>query len=252
MKAHVLSEDVNFELQNGCANITLNRPAAGNALSSAMVDALDAAIDQALGAGARMMVFRGSGNHLCTGFDLGDLESSSDGDLLLRFVRIEQVLQRVYGCPVATVAVGSGRVYGAGADLFAACDRRISLPEASFAFPGSAFGLILGTRRLGTRIGNDTARRILIAGQVISANEAVRIGLATDFCEEDKLSNLLTGIMEGACRLPSRTVAILHAATSFRDDDADLAALVNSASVPGLNERISAYREKVSRERAKA
>ena len=78
MKAHVLSEDVNYELQNGCANITLNRPAAGNALSSAMVDALDAAIDQALGAGARMMVFRGSGNHLCTGFALRTATSYCD------------------------------------------------------------------------------------------------------------------------------------------------------------------------------
>lgn len=252
MNLHVHGEPVSYELSETRANITLNRPQIGNALNAAMVDMLDAAIDKALRDGARIIVFRGTGKHLCTGFDLADIESSTDGDLLLRFVRIERLLQKIYRCPMVTVAIGSGRVYGAGADLFASCDRRIGLPGTSFAFPGSGFGLILGTRRLAARIGNDAARRMLIAGNVIPATEAARIGLVTDSCEEADLTSVLARIAADASRLSARTIADLHAVTTSRDDDADLAALVNSASYPGLKDRIDAYRHSVVQQRARA
>ncbi|MFX8308781.1 enoyl-CoA hydratase-related protein, partial [Acinetobacter baumannii] len=93
----------------------------------------------------------------------------SEGDLLLRFVRIEALLQRVHGAGVATLAVATGRTWGAGADLFAACDRRLAFADASFAFPGSGFGLVLGTARLAGRIGDAAARRLLLDGSVIDA-----------------------------------------------------------------------------------
>ncbi|MDI4232578.1 enoyl-CoA hydratase/isomerase family protein [Bradyrhizobium sp. Arg237L] len=243
---------VSYELSEASANITLNRPRVGKALSAAMVDMLDAAIERGLREGARIIVFRGAGKHMCTGFDLADIESSTDGDLLLRFVRIEQLLQKIYRCPLVTVAIGSGRVYGAGADLFTSCDRRISLPGTSFAFPGSGFGLILGARRLATRIGNDTARRILIAGRVIPASEAARLGLVTDLSEEADLASRVARLATKAVRLPARTVAALHSVTTSRDDDADLAALVNSASYPGLKDRITAYRQAIVQQRARS
>ena len=46
------------------------------------------------------------------------------------------------------MAVATGRAWGAGADLFASCDIRACTPDASFRFPGTAFGIVLGTRRL--------------------------------------------------------------------------------------------------------
>lgn len=251
MNLHVHGEPVSYELSETRANITLNRPEIGNALSAAMVEMLNAALNKALQDGARIIVFRGAGKHMCTGFDLADIESCTDGDLLLRFVRIEQLLQKIYRCPVVTVAIGSGRVYGAGADLFASCDRRIGLHGTSFAFPGSGFGLVLGTRRLAARIGNDTARRMLIAGSVISAAEATRVGLVTDPCEEANLAGVLARMATEASRLSARTIAALHAVTTLGDDDADLAALVNSASYPGLKDRINAYREAAVQRRAR-
>ena len=252
MRREAQSDLVGYVLEDGCSTITLNRPDVGNALSPAMVNTLDVVFDRALRAGARLIVFRGAGKHTCSGFDLGDVESCTDGDLLLRFVQIEQFLQKVYRCPVVTVAVGAGRVYGAGADLFASCDRRIGLPGATFAFPGSGFGLVLGTRRLAARIGNDTARRMLIGGNVITATEAVRIGLVTDLCEEAELTSVLMNAARDASRLSARTIAALHAVTMSRDDDADLAALVNSASHPGLKDRITTYRQAIARQRTKA
>jgi enoyl-CoA hydratase len=249
MNARSESPQVNMVVENGCARILLNRPQVGNALNPSMVDDLGRAVDGANEAGVRLIVFEGAGKHMCTGFDLSDLDSCSDGDLLLRFVRIEHLLKKIYCSPVMTAAIGSGRVYGAGADLFAACDRRVGFPDTSFAFPGSGFGLVLGTRRLAARIGNDVARRILLEGAELPVERAAQIGLVTDHCDNSKLQELLASIAAAASRLEPTTVAALRAKTISRDDDADLAALVNSASRPGLKERIAAYRQKAMSER---
>lgn len=244
MSARLECPEVSLLVENACARITLNRPQIGNALSPSMVDDLDRAIDDVHAAGVRLIVFEGAGKHMCTGFDLSDLDRCSDGDLLLRFVRIEHLLQKIYSSPIMTAAIGSGRVYGAGADLFAACDRRIGLPGSSFAFPGSGFGLVLGTRRLAARIGNDVARRLLLEGAEVSVAMAAEIGLVTDLCDQTGLQELLGQVAAAASRLEPATVAALHTKTMSRDDDGDLAALVNSASRPGLKPRIEAYRQK--------
>ena len=251
MKAHSESPEVRLVIEDAWARISLNRPQVGNALGPSMVDELDRAVDRAHDAAARMIVFEGTGKHMCTGFDLSELDKCSDGDLLLRFVRIEHLLQKIYASPVVTVAIGSGRVYGAGADIFAACDRRIGLPDASFAFPGSGFGLILGTRRLAARIGHDTARRILLEGAELPVETAAEIGLVTDRCSVADAEDLLPRIAVTAARLDPITVAALHAKTISRDDDADLAALVKSASRPNLRERIEAYRQRTMATRKK-
>ena len=168
-----------LERQGDIATLVLANPSRGNALSPALVAALDGGLDQAVADGARLVVLRGEGRHFCTGFDLSDLTELTDGDLLLRVVHIELLLQKLAGMPVSTLAVGSGRTFGAGADLFAACDHRVALEGASFSFPGPAFGLALGTARLAERVGATQARALLLAGREMRAAEALSLGLAT-------------------------------------------------------------------------
>ena len=131
----------------------LNRPQKGNSLSSTLVEALHEAFDQFERSGGRVAILRGEGKHLCTGFDLAQIADASAGDLLLRFVRIEQLLARLWSASFATIAVAHGRATGAGADLFTACAHRIALDDARFSFPGAGFGIVLGARRLGVRVG---------------------------------------------------------------------------------------------------
>lgn len=231
------------------ATLTLNRPERGNALGPDLVAALGAGFAAALAAGARLVVLRGAGRHFCTGFDLGELESLTDGDLLLRVVRIEQLLQRVHAAPVTTLAVGTGRVFGAGADLFAACDHRIAETGASFAFPGPAFGLVLGTGRLAARLGRDRARATLLAGRELPAAEALAMGLATDALPAEAIAARIDTLAATAARLDGETVAALHRRTGAAEDDADLAALVRSAARPGLRQRILDYRAAVAARR---
>jgi enoyl-CoA hydratase/carnithine racemase len=232
-------------LAGGVARLTLNQAAKGNALSVAMVRELDAAFDRAVAGGARLIVIDGAGRHLCTGFDLSNLNEESDGDLLLRFVALETLLRKVFDAPVVTLAVGRGRVFGAGADLFAACDHRIALEGASFSFPGSAFGIVLGTARLAERIGRDRARQLLLAGETVPAERALSDRLATQVLSEDALSTAIEGIAAAAARLDPTTVASLHRATDRGSADAELAALCRSAAQDGLKARIVAYREKM-------
>jgi enoyl-CoA hydratase len=231
--------------------LSLNRPDRGNALGPELVEQLTEAFDRALTGGARMIILRGEGRHFCTGFDLTDLENLTDGDLLLRVVRIEALLQRIHAAPVSTMAIASGRTFGAGADLFAACDHRIALTGASFAFPGPAFGLVLGTNRLANLVGRDRARAMLLAGAEVPAAAALATGLATATLDAEAVPAVIAAVAESAARLDPQTVAALHRRTSRAEDDADLAALVRSAARPGLKQRILDYRAAVAARRTR-
>ena len=229
-------------VEGAITTLWLDRPDRGNALGPALVMGLESAIDTALAAGTRLIVLRGRGRNFCTGLDLADLETTSEGGLALRILRIALLLQKINGLPITTMAIAAGRIYGAGADLFAACDHRLALPNASFAFPGPAFGLVLGTGRLARLVGDGPARRLLLAGDAISADQALAIGLATAVLAADGIEAAVEAAHHGAVRLDPNTVAALHDRTRSVDDAGDLAALARSVARPGLKERIQAYR----------
>ncbi len=247
-----MSAPVIIEAEGEVHTIRLARPDRGNALGPEMVTAIEAALDGALAAGARLVVLRGEGRHFCTGFDLSDLDALTEGDLAVRVIRIELLLQRLHALPVTTLAVAGGRVFGAGADLFAACDHRVALAGSSFAFPGPAFGLVLGTARLAGLVGDGVARRLLLAGATIEAEAALAMGLATQMLEPESLADAMAAARGAATRLDATTVAALHARTRRADDDGDLAALARSIARPGLKARILAYRAQVATARPRA
>lgn len=229
--------------------LTLSRPEQGNALSHDLVEALHRGLDEALGNGTRMLVIEGEGRNFCTGFDLAGIEAAPDADLLMRFIRIEQLLARLWSAPFATLAIAGGRCFGAGADLFAACSTRLALPDASFSFPGAAFGLVLGTRRLAARIGEDEALSIIASGETVDAEKALETGLATGRVSETELEMMVEKATAAAVRLDPETFAAIRCAAG--DDpallDRDLAALVRSAVRPGLAQRICDYRAAMKR-----
>lgn len=232
---------VHVEHHGDTTTLWLARPDRGNALVPAMVDALEAGLEAALAGGARLIVLRGRGKNFCTGLDLSDLDAIGDGEIALRILRIELLLQRIHALPVTTLAIASGRVFGAGADLFAVCDHRIALAGASFAFPGPAFGLVLGTARLAGLVGDTAARHLLLAGQPVEASRALALGLATAVIEADATDGAIGATHAAATRLDPPTVAALHARTRRADDAGDLAALARSIARPGLKARIAAY-----------
>ncbi len=124
--------------------------------------------------------------------------------------------------------------------------------DGRFAFPGAAFGLVLGTARLAGRVGPALARQWIGAGATIDADTALAAGLAArSFLadEHGKPDTALEALARQARRLDGDTQAAIHAAS--RADGGELArqlaALVHSAARPGLRERIRAYREASAR-----
>lgn len=239
-------------LSGSTMQIELNRPHRGNALSAALVEALIEALATAESdANIDTVVLRGAGRHLCTGFDLEGIEQQSDGDLLHRFVRIETLLNMIWGARLRTVAIGAGRTWGAGADLFTACDIRIAPAECRFRFPGAGFGLVLGTRRLAVRVGEDKARLWTTTGIEFTFAEAVAAGLVTHVSEvggsvDTVLADLPTVSVDAL------TLRALNEASRRDESERDLAFLTRSASRPGLKNRILAYAQGRQSDRGRA
>ncbi len=237
--------ELDIRKDDGLTRIVLTRPQIGNSLSSGLVNALTDAVSACYEDGTRILVIEGSGPNFCTVFDLSDLESETDDSLLARFVRVELLLQKVYYAPFLTVALAQGRAFGAGADLFAACEQRWIVESAMFSFPGAAFGLVLGTSRLAGRVGTERAREWIRSGQAVSAERALETGLASRIVGASDLEAELKSLGSDARRLEPLTQAAIHAA-SLHSGDADRAAdlyrLTLSAARAGIKERIEAYR----------
>lgn len=244
-----VSEPVLATREGAVLRLSLNRAERSNALGPDIVEALLTAIEAAPGEGARLIVLEGDGKHFCAGFDLSDLNALSDGDLLLRLVRIETLLQAVFHAPVPTLALVRGAAMGAGADLVAACRRRIVVGSGRFAFPGAGFGIALGTRRLAGRVGPDNALQIVASGRRLDQDEALALGLIDALVDEEAVAGEIERAAAMATRLESGILATVGELTLEDGRARDMAALVASASRPGLKDRVLRYQEEVRRAR---
>lgn len=236
-----MSALVEMDRHDGVAAITLRRPEKMNALSAELVEELIAAVDEAHAACCDLVVFRGSGRNFSAGFDFGGFEAQSDGDLLLRFVRIEQLLQKIVLSPAVTLAIAHGRNFGAGVDLFGACALRAAAPDSTFRMPGLKFGLVLGTRRYAGIVGTQVARDVLTQSRTFDAQEALRHGFVTQICAVGDIDACIERALEAAKALAPQARAQLHRVLAPAALDEDLASLVRSAAEPGLKERIRSY-----------
>jgi len=226
--------------------LTLNRPQKANALSPSLVEALLNAVDYAYTDGTRLLVIDGKGEHFCAGFDFTGYQEASEGDLVLRFVRIEHLLQRLHHAPFTTLVLAHGRNFGAGADIVCACSERVAAPGSTFRMPGLRFGIVLGTRRLAARIGADAARDVLATSRTFDADEALRLAFLTRVAPQPAWPALVAAARERTGLLSQAAAAQLHECTAADTRDADMTALVQSASVPGLKERIRIFRDSKS------
>ena len=228
------------ETVDGVTTLTLDRPEKGNALSVELVDALIERVAHTFDdKQVKALVIRANGAHFCTGFDLSNLATCSEGDLLQRFVRVEQLLQLLWTAPIRTVALVQGRTWGAGADIFAACEVRLCGGDTTFRFPGARFGIVLGSRRLAERVGADRARHWILDGMETKADEALKAGLASRVIEAGES---VTAVAASVPQAVDRDTGIAIRALTRKDEsDRDLAELVRSAARPGLKSRIEAY-----------
>lgn len=229
-------------VSEGHWTVSLNRPDKRNALNADLVEALHDSIDRAHEARAHSLVLRGEGKSFCAGFDFAGFDEISEGDLLWRFVRIEQLLDKLYASSMATLAFAQGRNFGAGVDLIVSCQRRLATEDATFRMPGLKFGLVLGTRRLAARIGADAARTVQEVAATLTASQAKEARLINDVIAAQELDLAIESLRLASTALDPEVRSTVYQVLTDRDADRDLASLVRSVMRPGLKQRIRAYR----------
>jgi enoyl-CoA hydratase/carnithine racemase len=175
-----------LDVEHGVATITLNRPDRLNALTFDVYEELTATF-HALGneAGVRAVVLTGAGRAFCSGGDVEDIIGrlfDRDYPGLLAFTRLTgSLIAAIRECPRPIVAALNGTVAGAGAVIAAACDVRIASESARIAFLFSKVGLAgadMGAAFLLPRIvGLARASELLLTGDFVTADEALRMGL---------------------------------------------------------------------------
>ena len=229
------------EQQGNVKRLTLNRPEKRNALNLALAEALLVAINQAGADGTRLLVLQGNGPGFCAGFDFSDLASATPGDLLLQFVRIEQVLQALAHAPMDTLALVHGGAIRAGADLLVACRHRVGAANVQSRFPGARFGLILGSRRLAQCVGADAAQALIGASNKLDAQRMLQLGLLTELADPAQWPERTQQLLAQVTQVPAPTRAQVLQAMRSDTRAQDMADLVHSASQRQLKAQIATY-----------
>lgn len=169
-------------LDDAVATLTLDRPAARNAVSVGGWLELAGVLEEVERSQARLLILRGAGGAFCSGADLSDFDRMcGDEDSCSGFRRaMRNALDRFADMAAPSLAVVEGPCYGAGVALAMACDIRLAGPDASFAITPAKLGISYpqeDVHRLVTLVGVGQAARLLLGADRIDAAEAARIGL---------------------------------------------------------------------------
>jgi enoyl-CoA hydratase len=193
---------VRYERRGVTAVITVDRPAARNAMTFAMYDQLDTALAQADDdADVRVVMLRGAGGAFVAGTDIAefrDFTTGADGIAYER--RLEAVVARLEAVRAATLAVVEGTAAGGGLLLAAACDLRLCTPDARFGVPiARTVGNCLSTAalaRLVLHLGAARTRSLLATADWISASEARARDFVVDVVEPAALADRVDALCQ--------------------------------------------------------
>ena len=185
-------------LEGAVLTLTINRPESLNALNTAFFDELDGLLaNEASEIAVKVVIITGAGKAFVAGADIAEMVNKTPSEASDFSRRGQKTFQAIVNHPVPVIAVINGFALGGGLELAMACDFRIAATTAKFGQPEVNLGLIPGyaaTQRLSRLVGMGTALFMLTTGEMISAEEALRIGLVQKLTEPEKL-------MEEAMRL---------------------------------------------------
>ena len=187
----------------GVATLTLNRPRQYNALSQAMLSALQAALDAvAADETVRVVVIAGSGPSFCAGHDLKEMRAQTDRAFhQALFAQCGQVMLTINRLPQPVIARVQGIATAAGCQLVAACDLAVAADNARFAVSGINVGLFCGTPgvALSRNLGRKPALELLLTGQFIDALTAQCQGLINRVTPLDQLDAEIWRLADAIC-----------------------------------------------------
>ena len=172
--------DVDLELDEGLAVVTIDRPHARNAIAPSTMDELDKVLDSV--AGAKALVITGAGDRaFVSGGDLKQLSAiRTEEDAMAMSLRMRGICDRIAAFPGPVIAALNGHAFGGGAEVAVAADIRVAADDIRIGFNQVALAIMPawgGAERLAQLVGRGRALMLAGAGTVLDATEAQRVGL---------------------------------------------------------------------------
>jgi enoyl-CoA hydratase/carnithine racemase len=215
------------------ATLTLNRPAARNALSTALMEALDAALETIAGDPTiHAVILAANGPAFCAGHDLREIRANPTRSAYEAvFALCSRLMQRIVHLPKPVIAQVHGIATAAGCQLVASADLAVAADTARFATPGVNIGLFCSTPMvaLSRAVGRKAAMEMLLTGDLIPADRAQQLGLINRVVPEADLPAATRALATQIATKSPLTVAIGKEAF-YRQAEMPLAAAYDYAS----------------------
>ena len=194
-------QDILFEVKEGYAVVTFNKPdklnALGERMKAELADALRVVEEDS---SIRGLIITGSGRGFMAGTDLSELTTDRTGaETKLMSLHGQELMNRIEALPKPVIAAINGYALGGGTELALACDMRVAGEKAVFGVPETDLGVAPcygGTQRLARLCGPSVAKDLLFTARKVRADEAYRIGLADRVVEQDKLMEETESLMK--------------------------------------------------------
>lgn len=174
-------EFINYEVDSAVAVLTINRPKALNALNSAVLEELNAALDAIDLNEVRALIITGAGEKsFVAGADIGEMSTLTKAEGEAFGKKGNDVFRKIETLPIPVIAAVNGFALGGGCEISLACDIRICSENAVFGQPEVGLGITPGfggTQRLARTVGVGMAKQMIYTARNIKAPEALRIGL---------------------------------------------------------------------------
>ena len=198
--------------QRGVVTLTLDRPRSFNALSEAMLAALQAEIDAIAGdETARAVVIAAEGKAFSAGHDLKEMRAEpSQAYYEALFAQCARMMLSLQRLPVPVIARVQGIATAAGCQLVAACDLAVAANTARFAVSGINFGLFCSSPSvpLSRNLARKAAFEMLVTGDFISADEAKAKGLVNRVAAPDALDAEVESLVAAIVAKPRVAIAL--------------------------------------------
>lgn len=245
---------VRLERHEAVAVVTLDRTERLNAIGTETVDALRTAIGDIEGdAAVRSVVITGEGRAFSAGADIAEFAAFTSPEQFKAFITaMTGAFSALSSLPKPSVAAVNGAALGGGLELALACDFRIAAAGARLGVPEVKLGLLpgaMGTARLTRMLSPGAAKHLLMTGEPVTAEEALRLGLVNEVAPDGPAA--LERAMGLACRLAALPAGALAAAKRLVDDGrevsfADAVALERASVVqlfgtPDREEGVAAF-----------
>ncbi|TQV66729.1 2-(1,2-epoxy-1,2-dihydrophenyl)acetyl-CoA isomerase [Exilibacterium tricleocarpae] len=213
-------ETITFDLDEGAAVLTLNRPETLNSFNEAMHREVREALKTVrTDASIRCLLLTGAGRGFCAGQDLGDRSVSADtevpdlGDSVER--NYNPLIRALYGLELPVVCAVNGVAAGAGASIAMACDIVLAARSAKFVQAFCNIGVIPdsgGTWALPRLVGMPRAKGLALLGGKVSAEQAEQWGMIWQCIDDEKLQETARTLARQLARAPTRGLALIKRA----------------------------------------